>query len=124
MQAAPFPLLEIGCRTVAGEFRGQHLGEINQHARGRAPDITILIWQHEEIAGRALPFAAAALQIAGINDEIERHLENLGDLEWIWTQRIGNANKGDHWDDLETGSGDICIEASDDIDVARRQADL
>src|SRR6266446_4629604 len=116
--------LKIRLGATAGEIRRKHLGQIDEHPRGRTPDVAVLIGQGEEEAGRTPPFAAAALQIGGVDEEVERHLENLGDFERIRPQRIGDANEGDHGDHLEPRPGDISVEPADDLDMARRQADL
>src|SRR5579883_1936384 len=55
----------------------QHLRQIHQHPRRRAPDVTVRIGEHEEAPEPALVFAAVALAVLGVEDEGQGDLEDL-----------------------------------------------
>src|ERR1051326_4065413 len=55
------------------------LVQISQDAGGHAPDVTLLVWHGVVLALDALPLARMALVVLRSHQEVERHLERVGD---------------------------------------------
>src|SRR3979409_2633323 len=88
----------------------QHLGQIDQDSGGGAPDVAALEGQHEKAAAVAAGFALDPLMVRAVEDEGERHLERLGDLERVDRQHKRRHDDSDDRGDLATGAGDVIIE--------------
>src|SRR5258706_13294792 len=109
----------------AVSWRGaQYFGQVHQHPGGRAPDVVVAPGEHVEGARSAGEDPAVALMVGGVDDEGERHLEDLGDLEGVGGEGVGRVDEGDHWRHLEAGAGDVEIELPDRLDPLARQPDL
>src|SRR5688572_4161679 len=65
-------------RSRARSF--EHSIKVDQHAGGRAPDYPLLVFEHVVADLLALELARAALAVARIEQEGERHLEDLRDF--------------------------------------------
>ena len=65
-----------------------------------------------------------ALVVGRIHQEIERHLEGLGDLMRRNRQAEARRDEGHHRQDAEAGAGLIGVEIAGDIDMGAGKADF
>src|SRR5438128_11785523 len=91
----------------------QYLGQIDQNPGRRAPDVALLIGQHEIAAAVRADVALDALMIAPVEHEGKRYLESLGDLEGIDRDRKRRRDDPDDRGDLEPGAGHVSVEPAD-----------
>src|SRR3984893_9863074 len=103
---------------------GEHLGQIYQHPGRRSPNVAALIRQHKEYARAMLEVARRTAMVLRVHHKGERHLEHLGDLERVDSERKRHFDDADDRGDLEPGPGHISIEPADHRDMVPRQPDF
>src|SRR5271169_3268991 len=113
----------IKTRTVASSA-GEHLGQVHQHPRRRAPDVSVFVWQHEKDSPAPLEDALGAAMIGPVEDVGERHLEDLGYLKRVGDERKGGYDDTDDRGNFEPGSGNISVEPADHSYVIGGQTDF
>src|SRR5216684_9199136 len=94
----------------------QYLGQIDQDPGGGAPDVAALEGQHEKAAAVRPDLALDALMVAPVEDEGERHLERLGDLERVDRQHERRFDEADDRGDLKPGAGHVGVEPAHHAD--------
>src|SRR3954452_22580900 len=102
----------------------QHLGQIDQDSGRRAPDVAALEGQHEIAAVVRADLALDPLMVAPVENEGQRHLERLGDLERVDRDRHRRIDDADDRRDLEASAGYVSVEPPDDADPVARQPDF
>src|SRR5947207_15753319 len=102
----------------------QHLGQIDQDSGRRAPDVAALEGQHEIAAVVRADLALDPLMVAPVENEGERHLERLDDLERVDRDRHRRIDDADDRSDLESDAGDVGVEPADYTYPYARCADL
>ena len=98
--------------------------EVHQHPGRRAPDVVVSIGNGVVAPEPALVSDAVAQVILGVQQEIERHLEDLGDLERIRTQVQRRGDEADHRSDPVPGDGDVLVQPSEQLDPVGGEPDF
>src|SRR5215813_3549389 len=85
----------LSARTTAGRWRTrpswlrpQQVGEIDQHAGRGTPDVVLAPRKDVEVPRPAGILTTVTLAARRVEDELQRHLEDLGDLEGIGDQGL------------------------------------
>src|SRR5262245_29419994 len=112
------------CAAVATPFPVHLLPQIPQDARGDAPDIA-LAERHRVIGALdPLPVALEVLVIERLHQDIERHLEGVGDLARVERERVAGRDARDQRQDAEAGEREIEIEIAERLDQRTVEPDL
>src|SRR3954469_9570110 len=89
--------------------------EIAQDTGGDPPDVTLLIRHRVVMSLDAFPVAAVALMVFGAHQEVERHLEGVGDLGSIERELVGRRDPRHHWQNAKPREGEIEIEKAEGL---------